>query len=227
MRCASISTWRPRWMSSLNAEGIRALTDLVTTSALSADVIADRARQIHADVLSHSRYITESDFRRINTGDLAFLFDAYDGRFFGGLCRQALGDRALSFRLSSRMTKAGGVTSRFRSAAGVVSYQISIGSSMLFDGIGKAERQVTVCGLDCANRLEALQRIFEHEMVHLVEQLCWERSNCAAERFQDIARRLFLHRAHTHELVTRRERAVASGIRPGGTVTFVFEGRRL
>ena len=28
-----------------------------------------------------------------------------------------------------------------------------------------------VCGLACANRLEALQRIFEHEMVHLIENL--------------------------------------------------------
>ena len=98
---------------------------------------------------------------------------------------------------------------------------------MLFDGFGKMHRRITVCGLDCENRLEALQRIFEHEVVHLAEQLCWENSDCAATRFQDIAKRFFLHRAHTHNLVTRRERAALSGIGLGSRVAFLFEGRRL
>ena len=97
---------------------------------------------------------------------------------------------------------------------------------MLFDGFGEQDREITVCGLPCANRLEALQRIFEHEMVHLIEQLCWQNSNCSAPRFQDIAHRHFLHRAHTHQLITRRERAAQSGIRVGSRVTFEFEGSR-
>ena len=54
--------------------------------------------------------------------------------------------------------------------------------------------------------------------------LPWQTSNCAAPRFQDIARRHFLHRAHTHRLITRRERAAQSGIRVGSRVTFGFEG---
>ena len=62
--------------------------------------------------------------------------------------------------------------------------------------------------------------------MHLIEFLCWESSNCAAVRFQNVARRLFLHRAHTHHLVTRQERAADSGIRPGSRVSFVFEGHR-
>jgi hypothetical protein len=98
---------------------------------------------------------------------------------------------------------------------------------MLFDGFGKIDRRISVCGLDCKNRLEALQRIFEHEVVHLAEQLCWETSDCAVARFQGIAKRFFLHRAHTHDLVTRPELAAASGIRLGSRVVFVFEGRRL
>ena len=84
-----------------------------------------------------------------------------------------------------------------------------------------------VCGLECTNRLEALQRIFEHELVHLVEQLCWGTSDCSAARFHDIAKRLFLHEAHTHELITGRERTADSGIRIGSLVTFEFERRPL
>jgi hypothetical protein len=54
--------------------------------------------------------------------------------------------------------------------------------------------------------------------------LCWENSDCSAARFQDITTRFFLHRAHTHDLVTRRERAANSGIRLGSRVTLTFEG---
>ena len=86
---------------------------------------------------------------------------------------------------------------------------------------------MSACGLECESRLDALQRIFEHEMVHLVERLCWGDSDCAAPRFQGIAARLFLHRAHTHSLITRRERAAESGIRVGSRVSFTFEGREL
>jgi len=68
---------------------------------------------------------------------------------------------------------------------------------------------------------------FEHELVHLREQLCWETSECAAARFQDIATRHFRHRAHTHHLITPRERAAGAGISIGHKVSFEFEGRRL
>ena len=118
-------------------------------------------------------------------------------------------------------------TARFRQSNEDISYEISIAIDTLFEGFGEADRRVTVCGLDCGNRLEALQRIFEHEVVHLIEYLCWETSNCTAHRFQEIAARFFGHRAHTHELITRRERAADLGIRVGSRVTFTFEGQLL
>jgi hypothetical protein len=108
-----------------------------------------------------------------------------------------------------------------------VRFEIAIASSILFDGFGERDRSVSVCGLECENRLEALQRVFEHELVHLVEQLCWHSSNCATPRFQNIATSIFLHSAHTHDLITRRERALISGVSIGSPVTFIFEGRRL
>jgi hypothetical protein len=112
-------------------------------------------------------------------------------------------------------------------AAGEVIYEIAVAIGILFDGFDRNDRQVTVCGLDCASRLDAMQRIFEHEIVHLIELLCWSRSDCSEPRFQGIAARLFRHRAHTHDLVTRRERAADSGIRIGSHVSFVVEGQRL
>lgn len=72
-----------------------------------------------------------------------------------------------------------------------------------------------------------MQRIFEHELVHLLEFLCWETSDCAKPRFQEISARMFLHRAHTHALMTRRALAAKSGIVRGSQVSFLFKGREL
>jgi hypothetical protein len=204
-----------------------ALADTVLIANLPGSLIQQRVQHIQQDVLAHSNYLREPDFKSIHPRDLEFLFRAYDEHFFAGLCRRALEGKKLHFRLSRRMTRAGGKTTRYTTRAGEVSYEISIASSILFDGFGGLDRLVTVCGIECQSRLEALQRIFEHELVHLAEQLCWGSSNCAAERFQDIAARFFLHRAHTHNLITRRERAAEFGIRIGSLVTFNFEGRQL
>jgi len=204
-----------------------ALADTALSLRLPEESIHERFLQIQQDVLAHSRYVREPNFTAIHPQDLEFLFAAYDHRFFAGLCQRALDGCRIKFRLSARMTKCGGTTTRFTARTGEVSFQIAIASSMLFDTFNNPDRRITVCGLECENRLEALQRIFEHEIVHLTEQLSWQTSNCAAPRFQEIAGRLFLHRAHTHNLVTRRELAQRSGIHVGSRVTFVFEGRRL
>jgi hypothetical protein len=203
------------------------LADAVLSFRSPVEAIQERTLQIHQNVLAHSRYIRHADFTTIHPEDIEFLFSAYDERFLAGKCRAALNGRRIRFRLSPRLSSAGGKTTRFNTRTGDVYYEVAIASSMLFDGFGEMDRRISVCGIDCENRLEALQRIFEHELVHMIELLCWESSNCRAGRFQDIALRLFLHRAHTHSLITRRERAAASGIRPGARVTFEFEGLRL
>jgi hypothetical protein len=204
-----------------------ALADALLSFTAPEEFILSRVHQIHEDVLSHSPNIRQANFPAIHPRDLEFLFAIYDEQVFGGLCRRALEKRRLAFRLSPRMTRTGGTTTQYRAPNGEVSYELAIAISMLFDGFGETDRRITVCGLECKDRLEALQRIFEHEMVHLAEQLCWGRSDCTAARFQDIAERLFLHRAHTHDLITRRERAAESGIQLGSRVAFTFEGKRL
>jgi hypothetical protein len=204
-----------------------ALSQVALYTRFPEEFIERRIREIRLNLLSQSRYLREPNFTRIHPSDLEFLFDAYDRGFFAGHCRGTLQGRKLGFRLSLRMTHAGGKTTRFISRSGEVSFEIAIAISMLFDGFGRDDRSVTVCGLPCEDRLQAFQRILEHEIVHLVEQLCWDSSNCSAGRFQDIARRMFLHRVHTHQLITRRERAADSGIHVGSNVMFLFEDRQL
>jgi hypothetical protein len=205
--------------------------DRLATTALSyrpnEESVREVLHRIHHDVLRQSRHVRDAAFRSIHSDDLEFLFDAYDELFFAGMCRKVLAGRRLTFRLSRRMTLVGGTTSRLKSYTGEISFEIAIAIDTLFDGFGETDRIVTVGGLECRSRLEALQRIFEHEFVHLVELLCWDKSDCSASRFRDIAARFFLHQAHTHNLITRKERAAKSGVRPGSRVTFPYEGRIL
>ena len=208
--------------------GRSALTAAILSFRAPEDSIRQRQQHFRRETLTNSAYIREPNYRAIHARDLEFLFRAYDAQFLGGLMAQALEGRRLTFRPAPRLIKAGGKTFRIQSRAGEVRFEIAIASALLFDCFREAsDRQITVCGLACTSRLEALQRIFEHELVHLAEQLCWDQSNCSAARFQDIAGRLFLHRSHTHDLITRRERAAASGIRPGTRVAFTFEGIEL
>ena len=125
------------------------------------------------------------------------------------------------------MTRAGGKTTRRLRPDGTAEYEIAVSTSILFDAFAPGDPEVTVAGLPCANRLEALQRIMEHEIVHLIEFLRTGASNCAAQPFRDTARRLFGHRSHTHELFTRVERAARRGIVVGSLVDFDYDGERL
>ena len=184
-------------------------------------------REIGRELVAASSWIGEPNFDAIHPDDLAFLFRAYDQRFLKGFAGRRLAPGALVFRLSSRMTHAGGKTTRRVRADGGVDYEIVVSTEILFNGFADGDPPVSVAGIPCANRLEALQRIFEHEIVHLAEFLGTGESNCGAHAFQELAHRLFRHRDHTHKLITRVERAAQRGIRVGSQVAFVYRGKRL
>jgi hypothetical protein len=192
-----------------------------------ADWIEGSAADIEAALLKQSKHVRDRNFHSIHTSDLAFLFDEYDRRHFANHCLDALKGTKPAFRLAPRMTSNAGKTTRFTSfATGEVKYEIAIASSMLFDCFREDDhRTVAVNGFECKTRIEALMRIFEHEMVHLVESVCWAQTNCSAPRFQEIAQRFFGHRAHKHSLITRKERIAQSGIRIGTRVQFPYEGQ--
>lgn len=193
----------------------------------------DRARtlqqEVRQELLAKSPYVRQPNFTELHPDDLAVLFDAYDRRFLGGLCRRAVAPARVSFRLSLKMTRTGGSTTLYRPRKGMSqgNLEIAVSSFLLFDGFNPADPDTSVAGLRCADRLEALQRVFEHELVHFVEYVATGKSDCSAKPFQEIAKALFGHRDFTHRLVTRRERAARQGIVVGTEVAFDFKGARL
>ncbi len=201
----------------------------------SAEEVQQRSRRIYDEMLARSPNLQTGNFNRIGARDLESLFAAYDREFFRGrLSEMLLEDRALpmGFRLSGRLVRAAGMTTRTtRPIPGKseleYEYEISVSTTLLFGTFRDVERAVTVGGLEVHDRLEALQRIFEHELLHLAEFLGWGKSNCRAANFRSLSLRIFAHEAAYHDLVTPREQAVvAHGITVGDRVTFEHEGIR-
>jgi hypothetical protein len=199
--------------------------------------VEERARRIYEEMLSQSPQIRTGNFTVIGTDDLERLFAGYDREFFRERLGEMLhedGAHPIAFRLSRRLVRAAGQTIRQvrqvqRAGKPLlkVDYEITVSATLLYNTFQDVERPVTVGGLVCRDRLEALQRIFEHELLHLSEFLGWGHSSCRAENFHALSRRIFAHEGAYHDLITPREQAkVAFGIHVGDAVSFDLDGVR-
>ena len=203
--------------------------------------VAGRFALIYRTMLAESASIKEPQFRRIATEDMERLFTLYDQHFFGGLLNRLIQGANLPpvrFRFSNRMTSTAGKTSRQRTRRQVggrvverVEHEITISTFLLYEAFrddlipGASARPVLVAGVLCADRLAALLRIFEHELLHLAEFLAHGQSSCAAEPFHRLSRALFGHEASVHALITPAERALTvHAIRRGDRVVFTHDG---
>ena len=201
----------------------------------SPEIIAAKTSDIYQLTLRESRAISEPNFQLMDVDDLALMFHRYDQLFFENWLSNAIASTAgakLSFRLSSTMTRAGGKTIRklvgLRNGTRASYFEIAIATRMLFMNFRESHRPVTVCGLVCTNRLEALQRIMEHEILHLAEMLCWGKSSCSARRFKTLSANIFGHTSSKHDLITPVENAaVEHTVKIGARVEFDFDGKRL
>ena len=104
-------------------------------------------------------------------------------------------------------------------------FEMTLSSTLLFQAFSDVDRPIVVTGLRCRDRLEAMQRVCEHELVHLLEMFLWNDSSCTGPRFQGVAHRFFGHTEHQHDLITQSERAARNfDIRVGSVVRFSRDG---
>ncbi len=205
------------------------LLDHIYKSKRGLPEIRADVKQIYANLLAESRSICEGNFKSIHSKDLEILFSKYDEMFFDGLLYETIerSGEPISFRVSKRMTKVGGTTTKYHMARGPgpqSSYEIAISSTLLFSTFYDVDRPVNVTGIECLDRIECLQRIFEHELIHLTEMLIWDDSSCSRQRFQSLAFQFFTHTEATHQLITPGERASEKfGIRTGDKVQFCID----
>lgn len=208
----------------------RQLDLLVRRQKVANEVRRRNVQMIIDAVLTTSPCLKQGNFDRIHPDDLELLFELYDEYFFDNLIRKSLPAKLLTFRISRRMTSVGGTTTRWpASRTGQhPRFEIAVSSTLLFQSFQDPERKITVTGIECDHRLDALMRVFEHELVHLLELFLWEDSSCSLHRFQTIANLNFGHTDHRHDLLTPSEAAFTQfGIRPGVRVSFRYEGKQL
>jgi hypothetical protein len=197
--------------------------------------VESKSRRIYERMIRGSRYVRTPNFTAVGGADLRLLFDLYDAAFFGNLLSamiEADCARPIAFRMSSRMIHSAGKTTQKRRRhsgesppAKHFEYEIAVSTTLLFGTFQEDHRPINVGGLECRDRLEALQRIFEHELIHLAEMLVWGSSSCKAQNFRELSGRIFGHVGVHHDLLSPRERVAANlGIRGGDRVSFEHGG---
>lgn len=205
------------------------LLEAIDQAKTKPDLLRRKRDEVSKRVIESSELIKNSKFKCISTGDLRLLFQFIDESYFNGECSQAVAQTGsdLTFRLSKRMTSCGGTTTmetHQKQNLEVKKFEIAVATTLLFDTF-RHRKSAKVGGVSCGSPLEALTRIMEHEMVHLVELLIWNDSNCSAKRFQQISWRRFGHLESNHQLMTPADVAKSSfGIRAGDQVSFRFDG---
>jgi hypothetical protein len=189
-----------------------------------AEQIERWQREIHQNTLSLSRSIDQPNFTSVGRDDLVRMISMYDDLFFDGKILPVAQAEGLSFGFSSRMTRIAGkmVTHYPRGDHEAPrQFELVLSSTLLFQTFEDEGRPAEVTGRVCKDRLEAMQRVAEHEFVHLIEMLIWNDGNCSEARFQSIAQRYFGHTDYRHDLITQRERALTKfNIRVGDAVRF-------
>nr|WP_146578852.1 hypothetical protein [Neorhodopirellula pilleata] len=188
-------------------------------------------KQIHAEMLRLSRTIDRPNFQRVGRDDLVRLIHLMDDAFFQSRVLPIAKAEGLSFKFSSRMTSAAGkLVTHYPNGSRDAprKFDLILSSTLLFQTFEDVDRPVMVTGRKCVDRLEAMQRVAEHEMTHLIEMLIWNDGNCSQSRFQSIARSFFAHTDYQHDLITQRERAATKfNIRIGDRVYFETERGRV
>ena len=186
--------------------------------------ISELRSKISEKLLQNSRIIEEMNFSAVSVDDLRALFFLYSEYFFNNWFSQYKNmywHPRHSF--SENMTSAAGKCIR---TAGRIRYhyEIRISSNIIFN-YGNCEDGVGSGGLIASNRLEALQLVYEHELIHLAEFLYFGDSNCKTDRFKTMANNIFGHKSSYHDLPTNKDIAESEyEIKVGSNVNFEFNG---
>ena len=192
--------------------------------------IKTKRKEVREGLWRESENINSATIDCISPLDLRLLYLHYDKIFLKNWFRDNFKGHVL-YELSRRMTKSAGKTKCPKNIAQMEAEDIRIIIAIGVDFFFKYDQLAgskNVCGIETHNSLEALQIVFEHELVHVLEFLLFHTSSCNKQRFKDTAKNLFGHTHSHHHIPTNQTVAREKyGINIGDKVQFVFEDQLL
>lgn len=128
----------------------------------------------------------------------------------------------IALNLSRRMTRSAGITKfNRRSREFEIVFSIPLLLHTFNENKGKA---FDVNGIMCSSPAQALMRVMEHELVHVLEFLLKGNSSCSQQDFRKIAWLLFGHTQTRHAITNQNQLIVKKSEFPiGQKVTFEYE----
>ena len=202
---------------------------------LSGRATAASARQaaqgrVYASMVAKFR--GRANFTELTKAHVSCAFALIDKELLGGQLAPLLkGERRrVRFRVAPRMTARAGQL--LTEHAKPREHELAISSTLLMQAFQRGSRDVVVNGCSCANRTEALLRVVEHEMIHLLFVCDGMPAHCRTQAYHGPAfcsavKKLFGHKDYRHDLITPREVAAAGGLEAGCTVRFTMSGETL
>ena len=203
------------------------MADLITMIYSSVQIESKR-KQIAERFLEKSKNVSSHNINSISHADVGLLFDLYNDVFFFGLFAADFRGK-LQFSLSERFTRSAGKTyyriPKRKAKPEETMIEIRMGTDFFFR-FNEIQGEKNVCGIIAVSGLQALQLVFEHELVHALEFIYYSNSSCGRKRFKAIARNLFGHTSSYHQLPTRRATAQQNlGCKIGDVVLFSFKNK--
>lgn len=153
--------------------------------------------------------------------DLKFLFHLYDYFYFSELMSKHI---KISLTYSNRLTKSAGLVkySLYTQKAEIIFSIPLIFIAYLNDSTGHQ-----VNGVFCKTPVEALMRVMEHELTHLIEYVLFKKSSCSNPQFLKICYNLFGHTESKHMIgINSESNRVKYSFKKGETVSFLFNGTK-
>ncbi len=209
------------------ATALRALLSGRAASAATRHAAQERVRAAMV-----AKFRGRANFSELTKSHVSYAFALIDKEQLGGQLAPLLKQerRRISFRVAPRMTSRAGQL--LTEHAKPREHELAISSTLLMQTFQRGSREVVVNGCHCANRTEALLRVVEHEMIHLLFVCDGMPPHCRTQpahgpAFCNAVKKLFGHKDYRHDLITPREVAAAGGLEAGCTVRFTMSGETL
>lgn len=194
------------------------------------DTINIKREKIKRFLFEESENIKLGSFDLISEKDLYILYNLYDDIFLNSWLKNNFMGK-IKLKLSKQLTRAAGNTRTSRNITQIkpenLEFEIKISVNHLIN-FHEVDRDKFVGGIKASDRLESLMLVFEHEICHVLEFICYKKSNCNKPIFKNLIYNLFGHTETSHKLVSINEVNFKKyGLLPGSCVIFECGGKKL